>query len=239
MVNNIRNNTISEIDAKKDLNKLNEIKNVEIIKYKKRTPGHKKLLNLFNDLLDIILTDKTLESESQEDKNKNENEKVESRKEENEKVESRKEENEKVESKKEENEDEDYENKNKYEYDDETMSQDEKNEIIKNLNDNLDEIIYKSKAFKDQIESLKKNLKGYWPYNDYVDKELKSKFLKKKLADMSREIDKKLIKQIFGHTLIKLANELINTINKEKNQIIVNDIHKNEEKLYKKDEFND
>ena len=54
-----------------------------MIKYKKRTPGHKELLNLFNDLLHIILTDKTLESESQEDKNKNENEKVESRKEEN------------------------------------------------------------------------------------------------------------------------------------------------------------
>ena len=76
LVNNIKNNTISEIDAKKDLNKLNEIKNVEIIKYKKRTPGHKKVLNLFNNLSDIILTDKTLESESQE----NENEKVESRK---------------------------------------------------------------------------------------------------------------------------------------------------------------
>ena len=84
MVNNIKNNTISEISAKKDLNTLNKIKNAEIIKYKKRTPGHKELLNLFNDLLDIILTDKTLESESQEDKNKNENEKVESRKEENE-----------------------------------------------------------------------------------------------------------------------------------------------------------
>ena len=90
LVNNIKNNTISEIDAKKDLNALNEIKNVEIIKYKKRTPGHKKLLNLFNDLSDIILTDKTLESENQE----NENEKVESKKEENEKVESRREENE-------------------------------------------------------------------------------------------------------------------------------------------------
>ena len=76
LVNNIRNNTISEIDVKKDLNALNEIKNVEIIKYKKRTPGHKKLLNLFNDLLDIILTDKTLESESQEDKNENENDKT-------------------------------------------------------------------------------------------------------------------------------------------------------------------
>ena len=75
MVNNIKNNTISEIDAKKYLNKLNEIKNVEIIKYKKRTPGHKKLLNLFNKLLNIILTEKTSES--------HENEKVESKKEEN------------------------------------------------------------------------------------------------------------------------------------------------------------
>ena len=90
MVNNIKNNTISEIDAKKDLNALNEIKNLDIIKYEKRTHGHKKLLNLFDDLSDMILTDKTLESENQE----NENEKVESKKEENEKVESRREENE-------------------------------------------------------------------------------------------------------------------------------------------------
>ena len=121
LVDNIKNNTISEIDAKKDLNKLNEIKNVETMKYKKRTPGHKELLNLFNDLFDIILTDKTLESESQED----ENEKVESRKEENE--------DEDYENKYE-NEDEDdyyenkYENKNEDDDDDETMHQ---NEITK------------------------------------------------------------------------------------------------------------
>ena len=55
---------------KKDLNALNKIKNAEIIKYKNRTPKHKELLNLFNDLLDIILTDKTLESESRKDGNK-------------------------------------------------------------------------------------------------------------------------------------------------------------------------
>ena len=73
LVNNIRNNAISEISAKKGLNALNKIKNAEIIKCRKCTPGHKELLNLFNDLLDAILTDKTLESESQEDKNKNEN----------------------------------------------------------------------------------------------------------------------------------------------------------------------
>ena len=74
MVNNIKNNTISEIFPKKGLNTLNEIKNAKIIKNKKRTPGQKELLNLFNDLSDTILIDKKLKLESQEDKNKNENE---------------------------------------------------------------------------------------------------------------------------------------------------------------------
>ena len=36
------------------------------------------------------------------------------------------------------------------------MSQNEKNEIIKDLNDNLDEIIDKSKSFEEQIKLLKK-----------------------------------------------------------------------------------
>ena len=76
MVNNIRNNSISEIDAKKDLNTLNKIKNAEIIKYRKRTLGHKEILNLFNDLLDIILTDKTLMSSKEENEKLNENENV-------------------------------------------------------------------------------------------------------------------------------------------------------------------
>ena len=35
LVNNIRNNAISEIPARESLNTLNEIKNTEIIKYKK------------------------------------------------------------------------------------------------------------------------------------------------------------------------------------------------------------
>ena len=74
MVNNIKNNTISEIFPKKGLNTLNEIKNAEIIKNKKRTPGQKELLNIFNDLSDATLIDKKLKLESQEDKNKNENE---------------------------------------------------------------------------------------------------------------------------------------------------------------------
>ena len=52
---------------------------------------------------------------------------------------------------------------------------------------------------------------------------------------MSNEIDKKLFKQIFGHTLEALANKLIDTTNKEKNQIIVKNVNKNKQKLYEKD----
>ena len=44
------------------------------MKHKKHTPQHIELLNLFNDLLNIILTDKTLENQE------NENEKVENKK---------------------------------------------------------------------------------------------------------------------------------------------------------------
>ena len=121
------------------------------------------------------------------------------------------------------------------------MSQNEKNEIIKGKNDILDEIIDKSKSFEEQIKSLKKreDLKGYWPYNDYDDKELKSKYFKIELADMSNEIDEKLFEQIFGHTLIKLADKLINATNKEENQIIVQNINKNKDKIYeqKKDDW--
>ena len=49
---------------------------------------------------------------------------------------------------------------------------------------------------------------------------------------MSNIIDKKLFKQILGHTFETLANKLINTANKEENQIIVNNIKENKEKLY-------
>ena len=122
----------SELSAKKGLNTLNEIKNAEIINYEKRTPIRKESLNLFRDLLDTILTDKTLKSEGQKDENENKND----------------------------NENDENENENgsdnANENDDETMSQNEK---IKLLNDLLDEIIDKSKSFEDQIKSIIKRTK--------------------------------------------------------------------------------
>ena len=97
------------------------------------------------------------------------------------------------------------------------MSQSEKKMIKEKKKDLLDKIIDKSKVFEEQIESLKKleDLEGYWSYKDYDDKELKSKYIKIKLADMSNEIDEKLFEQIFADTLIKLADKLINTKNKK------------------------
>ena len=65
------------------------------------------------------------------------------------------------------------------------------------------------------MESLKKveNLDDYYYGDDFDDKELKYKYFKIKLAHLSNEIDEKLFEQIFGHTLIKLADKLINTNN--------------------------
>ena len=111
-----------------------------------------------------------------------------------------------------ENEDEN-KNENENEDNDETVDQNKKNVILKGKNDNLDQIIDKSKSFEKQIKSLRKrkDLKGYWPYKDFGDKQLKSKNFKIERANMSNEIDENLFEQIFGHTLIKLADKLINT----------------------------
>ena len=163
MIINVKNNTISEISAKKGLNTLNKIKNAGMIKCKKCTPRQKELLNLFNDLSDTILTDKTLKSKTQENKNENENDKT-------------------LMSSK-----DDDENENENEDDDETMSQNKQNEIIKGKSDILHEIIDKWKSFEEEIKSLKKLeiLKGYWPYDNFGDKELKFKYFQIELADMS------------------------------------------------------
>ena len=120
--------------------------------------------------------------------------------------------------------------------DNQTMNQ-KNNNTVKELNDLLDKIIDKSKSFEEQIKSIRKleNLGEYYYINDYGDKELEFKIFKLKLAYLSNIIDKKIFKQIFGHTFETLANKLINTTNKEEHQIIVNNINENKEKLYEKD----
>ena len=77
-----------------------------------------------------------------------------------------------------------------------------------------------------------KNLDDYYYVNDFGDKELKFKIFKLKLAHLSNEIDENLFEQIFDHKFETLANKLINTTNKEENQIIINNINKNKDKPF-------
>ena len=73
MVNNIKNNTISEIDAKKDLNRLFKIKNAKLKKYKIHTSSQKDLLNLFNVLLKTILINNGNDHDNENDNDDNDN----------------------------------------------------------------------------------------------------------------------------------------------------------------------
>ena len=54
---------------------------------------------------------------------------------------------------------------------------------------------------------------------------------------MLKDIDEKLSEQIFDHTLIKLADKLINKTNKEENQIIVKNVEKNKKNFFETDPF--
>ena len=101
--------------------------------------------------------------------------------------------------------------------------------IIKELNDDWDEIIDKSKSFEDQIKSTKKveNINEHYFMEGYGDKKLEFKIFKLRLAHLSNIIYEKLFKQIFGHTFESL----------ESNQIIVNNIEKNKDKLYEEEEM--
>ena len=67
--------------------------------------------------------------------------------------------------------------------------------------------------------------------DDYSDKVLKFKIFKLELANLSNIIDKKIFELIVGNTFETLANKLVNTTNKEVNQIIVNNINEIKEKL--------
>ena len=62
LVNNIKNNTISEADAKKKINELNEIKKAEI-KNKRLINGQKILLHLFDDLVEAIFNNNKIVNE--------------------------------------------------------------------------------------------------------------------------------------------------------------------------------
>ena len=73
LINNIKNNTISEADTKKKINKLNKIKNVET-KGKQLIDSQKTLLKLFDDLKIISNNSNNSNNNSNNNNNKSDSE---------------------------------------------------------------------------------------------------------------------------------------------------------------------
>ena len=73
MINNIKNNTISKANAKKEINELKEIKKVET-KGKRLIKSQQNLLSLFDDLKAIFNNNNNSNNNESDSNNKNENE---------------------------------------------------------------------------------------------------------------------------------------------------------------------
>ena len=82
------------------------------------------------------------------------------------------------------------------------------------------------------------DLSQYWDMN-YCDdnKRFNFKIFKLKCAHISNDVNEQLFEKIFGHTYVALADKLLNTTSKEENQIFINDIKKNRDKIYEQDDF--
>ena len=210
MINNIKNNTISEADAKQKLNALDEIKKVKT-KNKRLINGQKILLSLFDDLVEAISNNDNNKSE-----NKNDNESVNDTESIN-----------------------DNESVNDNDVNDDNDDHDEEYFNIKQIN-NWFKTIDKTKSFEQQVEILKTKdfLDEYWHDDYHDDKELNNNIFKVKVAYIVNDVDKDLFKIIFGHTFVKLANKLLNTTSKDENKIMIDNIEKNRDKTFEQDVFN-
>ena len=158
MINSIKDNTISEEDAKKKINELNEIKKIEA-NGKRLIEIQKKLLSLFDDLLKTVFN-KTVNESNRNTKNESESDNESDYKSDNES------DNESV------NKDESV-NKNKNESKNESENENESDDgqyYLKQINNNFKEI-NKTKSFKDQIDIFKTipDLGDYWHIEYYED----------------------------------------------------------------------
>ena len=72
-------------------------------------------------------------------------------------------------------------------------------------------------------------------YEHNIETNLRS--FKLKFAHVFNDVDDNLSKEIFVFTSVKLADKLINTTSKEENQMLVNDIKINRDKIFEQDEY--
>ena len=131
------------------------------------------------------------------------------------------------------------ENVNENKNENENESDNEQNYQIEKINNNFKNID-ETKSFKDQVDILKEipELNDQWYIEYYEDnKEINLRLFKLKFAHIFNDVDDNLFKEIFGLTSVNLADKLINTTSKEDNQMLVNDIEINRDKIFKQDEY--
>ena len=73
----------------------------------------------------------------------------------------------------------------------------------------------------------------YYEHN----KETHLRLFKLKFAQTFNGVDDNLFKEIFVHTSVKLADKLINITSKEENQMFINDIEINRDKIFEQDKY--
>ena len=74
--------------------------------------------------------------------------------------------------------------------------------------------------------------------NYYEDiEETNLRLFKLKFVHVFNDADDNLFKELFGHTSVELVDKLITTTSKEENQMLINNIKENEDKIFEQDEF--
>ena len=63
------------------------------------------------------------------------------------------------------------------------------------------------------------------------------RLFKLKFARTFNDVDDNLFEEIFGLTSVKLADKLINITSKEENQMFINDIEINRDKIFEQDKY--
>ena len=133
------------------------------------------------------------------------------------------------------------ESENEREYESDNQNKKEKYYYeIRQLN-NWFETIDQTKSLEEQLKLLKERgefLSEYWNVGYYHgNKELNYKIFKAKTTYLLNELDEQFFGKIFGNTFATLVDKLINTIDKEENQMIIDDIENNRDKIFEQDKY--
>ena len=136
-------------------------------------------------------------------------------------------------------------NESDYKSDNESDNDDKKDKYyyqIRQLN-NWFETTDQTKSLEEQKELLKEIgefLSEYWNVGYYHgNKELNYKIFKAKAAYVLNDITYNSFEKIFGCKFATLVDKLINTTSKEENQIIIEDIENNRDKIYEEYKFDE